>query len=231
MVTQRPVLDEFLRRAPVTLGLATLSLIMALGVGLPLGVAAGVAPATARRSALARTVGAFGVSVPDFVLGTTLIFVLSVWSLWLKVGGFVPLGEDPVLNLRTMFLPAATLAVFGAALILRTTRDAVIRVMIEPFITAAVARGERPSDIVRRHVIRNAAIPELTVVITYFGFLLGGAVVVEVLFSIPGIGLYTYNGLKNRDYAIVQAGVLLAAGVFISISMLADRSTPSSIRG
>jgi peptide/nickel transport system permease protein len=222
MVTQQPVLDEFLRRAPVTIELAMLALVMALGVGLPLGVVAGVAPAAARRNTLARIVGAVGVSVPDFVLGTALIFVFSVWSLWFKVGGFVPIEEDAVLNLRTMFLPAATLAVFGAAMILRTTRDAVMRVMTEPFITAAVARGERPRDIVRRHVIRNATIPVLTVVMTYFGFLLGGAVVVEVLFSIPGIGLYTYNGLENRDFAIVQTGVLLATGVFISISMLAD---------
>ena len=222
MVTQRPVLDEFLRRAPVTIELASLALAMALLVGLPLGVAAGAAPAKAKRAALARLIGAFGASVPDFVLGTALIFVFSVWPLWLKVGGFVPFGEDPILNLRTMLLPAATLAVFGAALIVRTTRDAVMRVMTEPFITAAVARGESPHAVVRRHVLRNAAIPVLTVVTTYFGFLLGGAVVVEVLFSIPGIGLYTYNGLGNRDYAIVQAGVLLTAGVFITINMLAD---------
>lgn len=222
MVTQKPVLDEFFRRAPVTFELAILALAMALLVGLPLGVAAGVAPAKAKRSGLARLVGAFGVSVPDFVLGTALIFVFSVWSLWLKVGGFVPFGEDPILNLRTMLLPATTLAVFGAALIVRTTRDAVLRVMTEPFITAAVARGETPAVIVRRHVLRNAAIPVVTVITTYFGFLLSGAVVVEVLFSIPGIGLFSYNGLGNRDYAIVQAGVLLAACVFITINMLAD---------
>ncbi len=223
MVTQKPVLDEFLRRAPVTLELAILALIMALLVGLPLGVVAGVAPANAKRSvAAARLVGAFGLSVPDFVLGTVLILVFSMWSLWLKVGGFVPFGEDPVLNLRTVLLPSAALALFGAALILRTTRDAVLRVMTEPFITAAVARGESPAIIVRRHVLRNAAIPVVTVITTYFGFLLGGAVVVEVLFSVPGIGLYTYNGLGNRDYAIVQTGVLLAACVFVAVNMLAD---------
>ncbi len=222
MVTQRPVIDEFLRRAPVTLELAVLALTMALAVGLPLGVAAGVAPVKAKRTLLARLVGAFGASVPDFVLGTILIFVFSVWSLWLKVGGFVPFSEDPILNLRTMLLPAVTLAVFGAALIVRTTRDAVLRVMTEPYITAAVARGATPWEIVRRHVLRNAAIPVVTVVTTYFGFLLGGAVVVEVLFSIPGVGLYAYNGLGNRDYAIVQAGALLAACVFITINMLAD---------
>ena len=94
--------------------------------------------------------------------------------------------------------------------------------MTEDYITAAVARGEHPRDIVRLHILRNGAIPVLTVVTTYFGFLLGGAVIVEVLFSIPGVGLYIFNGLLNRDYAIVQAGILLAAGIFITINMLAD---------
>ena len=100
--------------------------------------------------------------------------------------------------------------------------DAVLRVMTEGYITAAVARGERPIDIVRRHVLRNASIPVVTVVTTYFGFLMGGAVVAEVLFSIPGVGLYAYNGLQNRDYAIVETSVLLAAFVFVVVNALAD---------
>ena len=107
-------------------------------------------------------------------------------------------------------------------MILRTSRDAVLRVMTEGYITAAVARGERPIDIVRRHVLRNASIPVVTVVTTYFGFLMGGAVVAEVLFSIPGVGLYAYNGLQNRDYAIVETSVLLAAFVFVVVNTLAD---------
>jgi peptide/nickel transport system permease protein len=222
MVTQQPVIDEFMRRAPVTLELASLAMALALAIGLPLGVAAGAAPRGRRRDGLARVVGALGASVPDFVLGTTLILIFSVWSLWLRVGGYSPFTQDPILNLRTMLLPAITLAVFGGALILRTTRDAVLRVMTEGYITAAVARGGCPTEIVLRHVLRNASIPVVTVVTTYFGFLMGGAVVVEVLFSIPGVGLYVYNGLQNRDYAIVEAGVLLAAFVFVGVNMLAD---------
>ncbi|TDK41380.1 ABC transporter permease [Antarcticimicrobium luteum] len=222
MVTRAPVLDEFLRRAPVTLELALLALIVALAGGLPLGILAGIAPPDHRGGLLARLVGALGASVPDFVLGSLLIFVFSVWSLWLRVGGYVGPIEDPVGNLRVMLLPALTLSLFGIALVLRTTRDAVLRVMTEGHITTALARGERPIDIVRLHVLRNAAIPVVTVVTTYFGFLLGGAVVVEVLFSIPGIGFFIFSGLENRDYAIVQAGVLIAAAVFITINMLAD---------
>jgi peptide/nickel transport system permease protein len=220
MVTRKPVLDEFLRRAPVTIELAVIALVVALSFGLPLGIASGTGGRS--RGGVARFIGAIGASVPDVVLGSVLIFVFSVWSLWLRVGGYVPFSEDPVGNLRVMLLPGLTLSVFGVALVLRTTRDAVMRVMTEGYITAAVARGELPRDIIRRHVLRNASIPVVTVVTTYFGFLLSGAVVVEVLFSIPGIGLYTFSGLLNRDYAIVQAGVLLAAVVFITINMLAD---------
>ena len=222
MVTQKPVIHEFLRRAPVTLELAFIALGLALLVGLPLGVASGIRRAGRKGLDAARVVGAIGASVPDFVIGSVLIFIFSVWSLWFRVGGYVSFTEDPVGNLRTMLLPGLTLALFGIALVLRTTRDAVLRVMTEGYITAAVARGERPGAIIRLHVLRNAAIPVVTVVTTYFGFLLGGAVVVEVLFSIPGFGLYTFNGLLNRDYAIVQAGVLLAAVVFVLINMTAD---------
>lgn len=222
MVTRKPVLDEFVRRAPVTLELALISLGIALSVGLPLGVISGARSGGRKRGDVARFIGALGSSIPDFVLGSVLIFAFSVHSLWFTVGGYVALSEDPVGNLRSMFLPALTLSVFGVALVLRTARDAVMRVMTEGYITAAVARGEAPGSIIRHHVLRNAAIPVVTVVTTYFGFLLGGAVVAEVLFSIPGIGLYAFNGLQNRDYAIVQAGVLLAAAIFIAINMLSD---------
>lgn len=222
MVTRQPVLDEFLRRAPVTIELALIALGPALLFGLSLGALAGIGTTGRGGSVAGRLIGALGSSVPDFVLGSVLIFVFSAWSLGLQVGGFVAFTHDPVENMRVMLLPGLTLSVFGMALILRTTRDAVLRIMTEGFITAAVARGARPFEIIRRHVVRNAAIPVVTVIGTYFGFLLGGAVIVEVLFSVPGIGLYTFNGLQNRDYAIVQAGVLLAAGVFIAINMLAD---------
>jgi peptide/nickel transport system permease protein len=223
LVTRQSVIAEILRRAPVTLQLALMALGLALLIGIPFGIIAGTTSRPGRtRGGLARLIGALGASVPDFVLGSVFIFVFSVWSLGLTVGGYVPFFRDPVTNLRAMVLPAVTLGVFGIALVLRTTRDAVLRVMTEGHITAAVARGEKPRDVIRLHVLRNAAIPIVTVAATYFGYLLGGAVVVEVLFSIPGIGLFTYNALENRDYAVVQAGVLIAAAVFITINILAD---------
>lgn len=222
MVTRNPVIDEFLRRAPVTAELATLTLALALPIGGLLGVRSAVATAGGRRGSSGRLAGALGASVPEFVLGSVLIFVFSHWSLGLRVGGFTPLTQDVVSNLRSMTLPVASLSVFGIALILRTTRDAVLRVLTEGHILAAVARGETPSHIVRHHVLRNAAIPVVTVTATYFGYLLGGAVIAEILFSVPGVGYYIYSSLEGRDYAVVQAGVLLAAFAFVSLNMLAD---------
>jgi peptide/nickel transport system permease protein len=121
-----------------------------------------------------------------------------------------------------MALPTVTLSVFGLALIMRTTRDSVLNVLTEPYITAAVARGEEPREIVRRHVLRNAGIPTVTVLAIMVASLLGGAVIVELLFSVPGLGQYMLNALNARDYPIVQAGVLLAAFVFVAINTLAD---------
>ncbi|MEQ8652455.1 MAG: ABC transporter permease [Kiloniellales bacterium] len=221
LVTQQPVMSELLRRLPVTAELAFLSLVFALSIGLSLGVVSAAAAAQGGGRA-GRLVGALGASVPDFVLGSIFIFVFSVWSLGLPAGGYVAFSEDPIGNIMGMILPSVTLGVFGMALILRTTRDAVLTVLTEGHITAAVARGDSPGEILRHHVLRNASILVLTVSATYFGYLLGGAVIVEVLFSVPGVGFYIYSGLLNRDYAVVQGGVLFVAALFVLLNMVVD---------
>jgi peptide/nickel transport system permease protein len=222
LVTQRSIGDEFLRRAPATIELALLATVMALIVGIPLGVLSGLSDTSRFWRTTGRLLGAIGASLPEFVLGTILLYVASSWSLGFTQRGFVSLFEDPIANLQAMALPAASLSVFGVALILRTTRDSVKRVTTEPYITTAVARGDPPGRIIRQHVLRNAAIPVLTVGSTFMGYLLGGAVVAEVLFSIPGVGLYVFNALGNRDYGVVQAGVMLAAVIFVLINTLGD---------
>jgi len=222
LVTQRPIADEFLRRAPATLELALLATGMALLVGIPLGVLSGLGDTSPFWRMTGRIIGAVGASLPEFVLGTILLYLASSWSMGFTQRGFVSLFDDPITNLGAMALPAASLSVFGIALILRTTRDAVKRVTTEAYITTAVARGDPPSRIVRQHILRNASIPVLTVSSTFIGHLLGGAVVAEVLFSIPGVGLYVFNALGNRDYGVVQAGVMLAAVIFVAINTFAD---------
>ncbi len=222
VVTRRPIADEFLRRAPATIELALLAALIAMAIGIPLGVISGLGDASPAWRFGGRVLGAIGASLPEFVLGTMLLTIASSWSLGFTQRGFVSIFEDPEANLAAMALPAASLSVFGIALILRTTRDAVKRVTTEAYITTAVARGDAPWRIVRNHVLRNASIPVVTVSSTFVGHLLGGAVVAEVLFSIPGVGLYIFNALNNRDYGVVQAGVMLAAVIFVVINMLAD---------
>lgn len=220
--TGRTVRDEFLRRAPITAQLA----VMALAISILIGVSAGAAAAFGARSklgaGLGRMIGLAGLSLPSFVLGSILLFVFSTYSLGLTVGGFVPFFDDPIGNLRSMILPAFALGFPGAALLTRTTRDAVLSVLAEPYVVAAVARGVAPVAITLRHVVRNAAIAPLTVIALEFGGLLGGSLIVEQLFSIPGFGIYVLSAVAARDYAVVQAGVLIAAAAFITIHMLAD---------
>lgn len=220
MITRQPVLDEIVRRAIVTLELALLALSLALVVGLPLGLAAATARGPLR--ALARTISAFGLGVPDFVIGAILVYLFSRFQLGLSVGGYVSPGVDWIANLRVMALPAATLGLFGMALVSRTTESGVREALTQPHVTAAVSRGMRPGRIVIHHVVRNAAIPVVTAGSAYFGYLLGGTIVVEQLFSIPGLGQYVITAMSNRDYAIVQTGVLLGAGFFVLLSLLSD---------
>jgi peptide/nickel transport system permease protein len=162
------------------------------------------------------------VSLPEFVLGSLVVFLFSRYALGLTVGGYVPMTEDFGRNLQAMILPAAVLSVFVIAVTARTTRDAVLNVLVEPYIAAAVARGESPGFIIRRHVLRNASIPVITVLGTVTAYLLGGAVIIEYLFNLPGIGSYVVQAVGRRDYAVVQAGVLLAAVVFVVMNTVTD---------
>jgi peptide/nickel transport system permease protein len=219
--TGEAVTDQIGRRLPVTGGLALLALFFTLVIGLPLALLAGMARGSVGRG-VSRMSGATAMSIPDFVLGSLLVYLFSRYSLGLQVGGYVPFVDDPVGNLRSMLLPALTLSVFGIAVVVRTGRDAVAGVMSSPHVTAAIARGESMPRIVRHHVIRNAAIPLVTVVAIYFGYLMGGAVIVENLFSLPGLGQAVLNGVETRDYAIVQGIVLVAAATFILANLFAD---------
>jgi peptide/nickel transport system permease protein len=222
LVTKESIAAELLRRAPATAELAILATLISLVVGLPLGVACGIKESGRSVRLFGRIIGAIGAGTPEFVLGSATLYLLSGWSLGFSERGFVSFFDGPSENLRALIVPSATLAVFGTALILRTTRDAVQRVLTENHILAAVARGGGVLHVIRLHVLRNAAIPVLTVTSTFLGYLLGGAVIVEVLFSIPGVGLYTYNALNNRDYGVVQAGVMISAVIFILINAAVD---------
>jgi peptide/nickel transport system permease protein len=222
--TEQPIGAEFARRAPVTIELTIIATILSLLIGVPLGVLGALHNRWRRLAAFSRASGALAMSTPDFVAGSVLVYLFTRYRLGLTVGGYVPFVDHPIANLRTMLLPGATLGIFCAALVMRTTRTAVLGVLAEPHITAAVARGEAPLAIIRRHVLRNSAIPIVTVSGTNVGYLLGGAVIVETLFSLPGVGAFTASAIQLRDFGVIEAGTLIAAAAFIGTNLTVDLS-------
>lgn len=222
MASQLPVSQEFAERFPVTLTITAIAVVLTILIGIPLGIYTGISSKSGGGSGIGRVLSGIGISVPEFVLGSIVVFLFSRYALGLTVGNYVPWSDGPVDSILSVLLPAAVLSVFCISATARTTRDAVMSVLVEPHVTAAVGRGESPAFIVRHHVLRNAAIPVLTLTATLTAYLLGGTVIIEQLFDVPGLGSYLVRALDRRDYAIIQAGVLLAAAVFIAMSLLVD---------
>jgi peptide/nickel transport system permease protein len=205
---------------PVTLELTLLAMALALVVGLPLGVLAAAGRGPARRLTDAFVI--VGISIPDFWLGTLLVLLFAATLVWLPPSGYVPFTSDPVANLRYMALPVVTLAVGEAAYILRTTRGAMEETLGAPFVTFLRAKGLSERSVVFRHALRNASVPIVTVVGIQFGVLLGGAIVIETLFSLPGVGRLTVTAIDQRNYTVVQGSVLVIATMFILVNLVTD---------
>jgi peptide/nickel transport system permease protein len=210
---------------PVTLELAALSIVVALLLGIPVGMLAAAAPNT-WRDGLGQLVALLGLSVPAFLLAS---FLLTYAASGL---GFNPNGQpyavpwDSVsslgLNLQQMLLPALTLGFGISAPIARTTRTAVLSVRDEDFVRTARAKGVGERRLRRRHVLRNALLPVTTMTGLQLGYLLGGAVVVEQIFSLPGIGRQVLLGIQQKDYAVVQSTVLVIALAFVLVNIVTD---------
>lgn len=220
-VSDVSIADEFALRLPVTATVALGAIALTVLIGIPLGFLTALASGS-RGGAGGRVVSALGISVPDFVLGGLVVFAVSSLSLGISVGGYRSFSEDPSAFIGSLVLPTLVLSVPSAAITARNTRDAVMNVLVEPHIGAAVARGSSPWFIVRHHIVRNAMPPVLTLLATIMATLLGGTVIVESIFNVPGIGAYLITALGRRDYAIIQAGVLLAAILFIVANLIVD---------
>jgi peptide/nickel transport system permease protein len=205
---------------PVTLELTLGSML----IGTLAGVIGGVVSASGRGTAraAAETVSTAGISVPDFWLGTLLILLFAgTWQL-LPPSGYVPFTSHPGDNVRYMALPVLTLAIGEAAYILRTTRGAMLETLGAPFIAYHRAKGIPRRRIVYRYALRSAAAPIVTAVAIQFGVLLGGAIVVETVFGLPGVGRLVVTAVNQRNYTVVQGGVLVIAALFILVNLLAD---------
>jgi len=219
-VSKAPIGELLSQRIPVTLQLTVMSMTLAVLVGLPLGVMATTGSRWVRRLTDGFVVA--GISIPDFWLGIMLVLFFTGTLAVLPPSGYVPFTEDPLGNLRYMVLPVLTLAVAEAAYILRTTRGALESVMEQPSMTFLMAKGVSPRRIVYRHALKNAAAPIITVIGIQFGVLLGGAIVIETLFALPGVGRLLVTAINQRNYPVVQAGVLVVALFFIVVALVTD---------
>jgi len=221
IISRQPVLDEILQRLPITIELLILALFFALVIAIPIGIISAV-----KRNTMidysAMTFAMLGISLPEFFLGALLLIFFSLGLQWLPATGYVPFFEDPVDNLRHMVLPALTLGMTRAALIARLMRNSMLEVIRQDYIDTARAKGLSEFIVINKHALKNALIPTVTVVGLQIGYLIGGAIIVESLFAIPGIGSFGIDGILQRDYPMVQAFSVVAASGFIFTNFVVD---------
>jgi peptide/nickel transport system permease protein len=219
--TEQPVTTLLASKLPVTLELAVLALLIALLIGIPTGIISAVRKGTVVDYG-ANVVALSGISIPHFWLGILLIMVFAVKLQWLPASGFVPMGEDFGQNLKTLILPAFVLGAGLSGILMRHTRSAMLEVLRTDYVRTARAKGLFPRTVILKHALRNALMPIVTLTTLLFGELLGGAVLTEQVFSIPGFGKMIVDAVFNRDYAVVQGVVLCVAIGFLLLNLLAD---------
>jgi len=219
--TGRSLTQELALRLPVTAELTILAAIIGTVPALLVGVLAAI-----KRNSVAdyaATVATLvGVSVPNFLLATLLVLLFAVTLRWFPPIGFVPLLQDPPQNLRDLLLPALSLGLPLAAILMRMTRSSVLEALGQEHVRTARAKGLRESRVLLRHVLRNAAIPIITTAGIQIARLLGGTVIIETIFALPGIGRYVYEAIGTRDYPVVQGVTLVIALIFVLVSLIVD---------
>jgi peptide/nickel transport system permease protein len=220
---RKPVLDAIIDRAEPTL-LLTLS---AITVSILIGVPAGVISARYHNSVADQSfmmLALVGISIPNFLLGLLFVLVFGVWLAWFPVAGYSPLEDGWLLTARSLVMPAFALGLVQSALIARIARSSMLDVLREQYVTTGRAKGLAERAIVYKHAFRNALVPTVTVIGISLAVLISGAVVVETVFNIPGLGRLVISAVSRRDYPVVQGVVLVIAGVYMLVNLLVDLS-------
>lgn len=219
--SNRPVLSLILSRLPVTAELALLAVAWSLIIGIPMGVVAALRRGATLDSVI-RFASTLGLSVPAFWQGTLLILLFSIYLQWMPSIQWVSIRENVWANLSIIALPALTLGTATAAMISRMTRSTMLDVLGCDYVRTARAKGLREPRVVRHHALRNALIPVITVAGVQMGYILGGIVVVEDVFNLPGIGRLLLDAIFQRDYPVVQGTILVGAALFMGLNFLVD---------
>ncbi|MGH7079024.1 MAG: ABC transporter permease [Acetobacteraceae bacterium] len=216
-----PVSEAVLLRLPVTFGLSIYAMLITLVIGLSSGIIAALRQNTWMDQA-AMIFSIIGISLPNFYLALLMIILFAVDLGWLPSGGYVPFLDDPVGWLGAMTLPAVSLALLLTGLLARITRSTMLEVLRQDYIRTARAKGLPPRQIVFKHALANAMIPIITVIGIIVSLLMSGAVVTETIFSIPGIGQLLTEAVLNRDYPMVQGGVLVVTALMVGVNIVVD---------
>ncbi|HEX4979729.1 MAG TPA: nickel ABC transporter permease [Acidimicrobiales bacterium] len=219
--SDEPVTETILDRLPVTFELTVLAMLIAMAIGIPAGVFAAVRRNTWVDNVI-RVGSVVGVSIPNFWLGLMLLTLLSLWFNWIPPLGYRGLFEDPWTNIQQVILPSLALGVAVSASLARLTRSAVLEVLQADFIRTVRAKGLSERGVVFRHALRNSLISVVTLIGLQLGALLGGTVILESIFSLPGMGSLIFEAVSRRDYPVIQAAVLVYGATFIAVNILVD---------
>ena len=217
----RPVRSEIADRLPVTIELVLLSALLTIAVGVPAGIISAVRQNTPI-DALVRTASIFGVSIPGFVLGTLLLLAGAIWFDWAPPATYVAFWKNPWDNLQMFALPAVALAAAYASTVMRLTRSAMLDVMRNDYVRTAWAKGLRERQVMTRHAIKNAMIPIVTFIGLQLITMMTGAVIIEQVFNLSGIGRLLFSAIFSRDYALVQGLVLFLAVIVLATNLAVD---------
>ena len=221
ILLNRPVSEAFLERLPVTALLACNAVILAVIAGLFLGVIAAIKQ-NKWQDWLIMTIAVSGIAIPNFWLGLVLILIFAVELGWATAGGLVASEHGGVDWIATLVLPTIALALAQVGLLARVTRSSILEVLRQDYVRTARAKGLPEFFVIGKHCLRNALIPIVTVAGIIFSRSLGGAVVIEQVFALPGVGRLTMMAIFNHDYAVIQAALLLAGALFVFINLCVD---------
>ncbi|ARK32642.1 ABC transporter permease [Halalkalibacter krulwichiae] len=218
---RKPVTEAIAEHIRPTLSLAILAQVISLVLAIPFGIIAAYRRGTFVDTTL-MSVSLLGMAIPSFLLGLILMLVVGVWLQWLPVAGYVPISSGFVEHMKHLILPAISLGAIQAALITRMTRSSMLDILNLNYIKTARSKGLREANVLVKHAFRNAFLPILTVIGQTFGTLVTGAVVVETIFNIPGLGQLIINSISRRDYIVIQGVVLMVTVLYVFINLIID---------
>jgi len=223
IANQTDIIDEVKKRMPITFELGLISFIFSIIIGIPLGVISAVKRGTLTDTSLT-SLGNLGVCVPSFWLGLLLIYIIGYKANWLPIYGYVSFAKDPIQNIKDSIMPVICLGLAPIASAVRLTRSSMLEVMRQDYIRTAWSKGLRQRAVIIGHALKNGLIPVITLKGMTLATIVGGSVLIETVFSIPGMGRYAVQGLFAKDYTVVQAVLLISGTVVLGANLLVDLS-------